>query len=443
MDTRYRTNWKTLYSLAKGSKKIGSADANLQRKKGCWSSKRSVEWLLTAVGGRNYAPIYTVDLSSCLEYSTRLEEQLADELTRLQLEDKLGARIKSQAKLRAQAKELSLGIGEFKKRMERGQTHLILEGGNRHRTMLDFFNGELQLPKGTEIPLATGSVFLPKAMSYDEITDSKFEFEGRLVGSACEQYLSQLNCLDIEIQSETWADLEKDFVNINDGVPLNSMEKLWVKTTPFSSVLRPMLTSVSKEWLQNYGKSANIDISRRDEALLMSQLAMLLKYGLGCDTKKADVRLFWQKDEEVTEKEKHLLERLQENILHANFDKIISESNLGGKQLPKWLSTSFLYSILHLTDLGLSIRFDNRDECCELIYGTATKLYSDSKARYAKDLNDFSSGDVEVEPRESQYPHWLITNSDVGSARKKFLDEFLPLLDEKVQERKHLFSKAA
>ena len=384
----------------------------LQRKDDVWGGQKRKEFVKSAVNGRADNPIILVDVGGCLEHCNDL----------LKREDLGGYK----------EDELEKSVKEYEKCLEKGHKLLILEGGNRTSTIKGFYESEIFLDAGTEIRNSSGELIkkLEEESGYDKL----------LLDPSIKGHLDNSTVLaTITIDNATWPELESRFVSLNEGEPLEPMEKLWVKSTPVSDSIREIILGVP-ELSELYAGDPTFKPERRGEALITASAARIFeqthstangKPNLGaiCTTnnKFQDVKGLWARSRtplspEAVEKTRRFVDLLCE----LDFVNRVSAS-----QLPKWLVNSMIYACIDLVNQDINIPPKHSRHLVDAIVEAAEQAHRESKERFCEDVAQAKRDGIEP-PKESSYPHHSSSNMTVGAARSVWLGALLPLLKEKM-----------
>ena len=377
------------------------AHPELQRKDDVWSYKKRQEFITSLLSGRAYAPIYLVDVEKCLKHSKkRLEE------------------MRSNSKQNhADFQKINDSVVMFESCEE---DDLILEGNNRTKTIRMFLDNEIQIPAGTVIRnYKTQNPYqkLQKAMTFEELTTvhpEAHKFEG---------YLENAQLVNlVYIRSAHWFELESDFINLADGEPQNPMEKLWVRTTPLSRQLRKLSKKFDQRFSDTYGTNKFFKVSRRGDAKLLASAALMFEEGANKDIKMKHVSSFWTRTNPMSPANLKKLQTFAQNLIQLDFDNLTKREK-GIKDVPQWTTACMFYATFYLTDKGYEFTSKDSSKIALAILAASHKTYSESKREYAALLAATPEG-VEPERKEATFPHYLISNHEVGSSREAFMSTF-------------------
>ena len=285
--------------------------------------------MVSLLNGRAFAPIHIVCVEDCLKFGHKVLKSLSNpgtpgEVDRLKVKD---------------------SVDMFEKCLRRGED-LILEGGNRIKTIQLFLQDEIEIPSGTVIKNHKNGNWIiktEKPMTYSQLVEDHPQ------APRSEAHLDNANLINTIYHTRShWFELEDDFININDGLPLVPMEKLWVQTSPVSKVIRPLVEFYSEDLEDRYGKNKYINTSRRGDARMITAAALVLSDGFGVDTKMKDISSFWNSSSPMSKDLCKKVKLFVHNLLYCDFDDYYTETT-GKNDPPKWMTTGMFYTLLDLS----------------------------------------------------------------------------------------------
>lgn len=389
----------------------------LQRKDGVWDDKKKAEFMVSALNGKAFSSICVVNVRECLQYSHEVMNELdksADGKHRHGTVDR--------PKLRKSIKTFERLLGE-------GKEVIIIEGGNRNSAVHLFMTDGLQLPKGTIIRDALdGSwiIKLDRPMTYSELTSSEIFPE---LGPDIRGYIRGTPLLNVlMITKSHWYELEEAFVNINDGIPLVAMEKLWVETTGHSEKIRSIVSAYSELLDELYCDNKVLLPTRRGDAKAIVQAAMIFE-NPKTDTKMPQVKAYWRKDDDLPRKTENHIKAFATNLVNVDLDRNWSISHGNSKKTTpkKWISSSAFAVLGQLTKEGHEINEKTGYKYASAIIDATEHVHKKSKEDYTKayaKASDEGSG-LPI-PIENDYAYWQMSNSERASDRNSFMSKLMP-----------------
>ena len=325
----------------------------------------------------------------------------------------------------------AVDIEWFERWMERGVEYLILDGQNRFQSLQAFFNSEYQV-SGVFVDQDSAKVSVENQFFKDLDTRLKDKFS---TGSTINVAM---------IGNETRSGLQELFLDYNDGVSLNAMEK---RDCSFSGIAKWVRQQAKKyentiKRLYNPGQ-----ISRMSDREWIAQVAMhCMKeyrsldyrppsshqdnemdkwYNIGFDYLRLD-----DKGSPHTESELKRVEKILK-IVHDVIENQKAVQTRSGS-FSYQMAWAIVLAAEWICDNGYYVR--DHDVFYKKLSEIDKKLVAESSSEYGADFDRYlaqmHSGAESVEPSKSQYYfHWA-NNHKARSARDKRFNNPAGLLQE-------------
>lgn len=392
-------------------------EKSLQRKDGVWDLKKKSDFMVSALNGKAFSSICVVDVRECLQYSRQVKNELDKSVN--------GKHRHGTVDL----PKLRHSIKTFERLLSEGKEFIIIEGGNRNSAVELFMTDDLELPKGAVIRNALDGSWmlkLDRAMTYSEITSPNIFPE---LGPIIKGYIQGTPLLNIlTITQSHWYELEEAFVNINDGIPLVPMEKLWVETTGHSEKIRLIVNSCSDVLEQLYCDNTVLLPTRRGDAKAITQAALIFE-NPNTDTKMPQVKAYWRKDTDLPAKTENHIKAFSKNLVNLDLDRnwAISCGDPKKRTPKKWISTSSFAVLGELTKEGHVITDKTGHKYASAIVDATEYVHKKSKEDYAKAFAKASEENSGLPiPKEKDQTYWQMSNSERAVDRNAFMSKLMP-----------------
>lgn len=360
-------------------------DPSLQRRL-VWKDTNKRLYLESLFRGVAYSPMMVADIQSCLDFcEAELERANTTETSSDRLQD-----------LRHSKKY-------FKHALSKGYRYISIDGQNRSDAVAAFLKNLINIQKV--------SFRTPRAL----YNFKKKTFYQDLDPQA-RDYLDAKELVRVTIISgHTRKELEQIFVQVNEGVALNDMEKTSAVDSPMGRFIREC-SEVYRAAFEGIKKV--VDWKRKDDQDWLCKIAKIVKYNGEQNTKVVDHRSFWT-EETLSKKEKEIV-----NLMLKDFQDVSSYGTVNTKwQL--WSIFMTLYELHRNFEYTLS---DNT-KFLKFVVSYVSNEMDKSDQQYGSDLTSFYKNQSGKKPGKSEYfSHW-VSNSDVAAQRQKWVNIVMfPLL---------------
>ena len=362
-------------------------DPALQRRL-VWNSNDKKQYLQSLFKGFAYAPMMVADIQSCLDFClAELERAETVEVSPCRLKD------------------LKHSVKYYTALLGKGYRYISIDGQNRSHTIKAFLNNNVNIQ---DIVFRTARLThnITKRTYYEDLLRDAKDF----------LLVKDLVHVTI-INTHTRGELEEIFVQVNEGVALNDMEKCSAQSSSLGKYIRSLAQRYEDAFRNQKGTVLNWN--RKDDEDWICKIAKLVKFNNTQNTKVANHAEFW-KNASLSKAQKDTVERILEDF-NATMTTPEATKNKISHKWELWALVLGLYAV-HRDNAFTTLN-------PAVFHTTVIDFFEDARDEgdkaFGKALTEWHKNDKKgTKPSKAGYvSHW-IGNADTSAARQLCLDRY-------------------
>ena len=362
-------------------------DPALQRRL-VWNSNDKKQYLQSLFKGFAYAPMMVADIQSCLDFClAELERAETVEVSPCRLKD------------------LKHSVKYYTPLLGKGYRYISIDGQNRSHTIKAFLNNNVNIQ---DIVFRTARLThnITKRTYYEDLLRDAKDF----------LLVKDLVHVTI-INTHTRGELEEIFVQVNEGVALNDMEKCSAQSSSLGKYIRSLAQRYEDAFRNQKGTVLNWN--RKDDEDWICKIAKLVKFNNTQNTKVANHAEFW-KNASLSKAQKDTVERILEDF-NATMTTPEATKNKISHKWELWALVLGLYAV-HRDNAFTTLN-------PAVFHTTVIDFFEDARDEgdkaFGKALTEWHKNDKKgTKPSKAGYvSHW-IGNADTSAARQLCLDRY-------------------
>ena len=362
-------------------------DPALQRRL-VWNSNDKKQYLQSLFKGFAYAPMMVADIQSCLDFClAELERAETVEVSPCRLKD------------------LKHSVKYYTALLGKGYRYISIDGQNRSHAIKAFLSNDVNI-QGTVFRSARLTHNLTKKTFYEDLLRDAKDF------------LSVKDLVHVTIiNTHTRGELEEIFVQVNEGVALNDMEKCSAQSSSLGKYIRSLAQRYEDAFRNQKGTVLNWN--RKDDEDWICKIAKLVKFNNTQNTKVANHAEFW-KNASLSKAQKGTVERILEDF-NATMTTPEATKNKISHKWELWALVLGLYAV-HRDNAFTTLN-------PAVFHTTVIDFFEDARDEgdkaFGKALTEWHKNDKKgTKPSKAGYvSHW-IGNADTSAARQLCLDRY-------------------